>query len=238
MGDNLGSNHICGFIKSFKSNYFRRICKVTLKEASEVAYEITEKFRNRENYIKDVSMHDESKTGIKEMCAFNDVHGFFITENKCLDFMHDVLEGVCNYVLKRLLNTLIYEKSYFTLEWLNSRIKEFIYGDTESNTPPTITYNRMKSKLSLKMSASEMLCFTKYLGLIIGDKVPRDDEHWVLYKLLATIVNILMSPTVDVGLLRDFRDLVEDFCSLYIKFYGNFLSSTIQNSTICYIMLD
>ena len=49
LGDNLGLNTICGFIKCFKSNYFCHFCKVTTQEAASLTAEIVEKFRDRQN---------------------------------------------------------------------------------------------------------------------------------------------------------------------------------------------
>ena len=134
--------------------------------------------------------------------------------------MHDVLEGVCLYVLGKLLYTFIYVKKYFTEDWLNSKMEDLDFGD-ESNTPPSFKGNRLEFRMHIRTSAAEMLCFVKYLGLLIGEKIPIGDKHWKLYKLLAQIVDILMSPRIDVGMIRDLRDNVEALLKLYIEFYGS-----------------
>ena len=220
LGDNLGSNQICGFIDSFKSDYWCRFCEFTAKEAASMTAEIKARFRDRKNYKEDLKLGNESLTGIEESYVFNKVFGFFITENKCLDMMHDVFEGVCMYVVGKLLYTFIYVKGYFTEAWLNSKLRELDFGN-KSNSPPKIKTNRIKRKMHLKMSAAEMYIFVKYLGVLIGEKIPRSDEHWKLYKSLRKVVDIMMSPRVDAGLLRELRDEVETVCNLYLIFYGN-----------------
>lgn len=63
------------------------------------------------------------------------------------------------------------------------------------NRPPAdkITLERAASG-SLKMSASEMLCFTRCFGEMVGDLVPEGDDVWQLYLLLREILEILFAP--------------------------------------------
>lgn len=46
------------------------------------------------------------------------------------------------------------------------------------------------------MSASKMLCFTRYFGLIIGDLVLRDSEYWSMYILLKQIIDIIATKSL------------------------------------------
>ena len=82
--------------------------------------------------------------------------------------------------MRSIIYTFIFVK---TLKYLNSRITTFEFSSLEnSNKPPIITVNRIKNKLNLKISAAEMLCLTRYFGLIMGDLIPEDDQHYQLYK--------------------------------------------------------
>jgi len=75
---------------------------------------------------------------------------------------------------------------------LNDRIESFNYGPTDVRNRPTLTTEmNIKRPSCLKMSASEMLCFIKYFGLIIGDMVPEKSELWGLYIVLKKILDIL-----------------------------------------------
>ena len=92
--------------------------------------------------------------------------------------IHDVLEGVCAYVMRSIIQKFISEE-YFTLEYLNSRIADIkTYCSEITNMPPSITINRLKGKLYLKISAAEMFNLVRYLGLIIGDKILEGDKYW------------------------------------------------------------
>ena len=100
------------------------------------------------------------------------------------------------------------------------RIEDFISHSNDSNKPPPITLNQMKEKLNIKYSAAEMLFLTRYLGAIIGHKIPANNEHWRLYIMLRKIVDILMSPRITTVYIEEIRTLVTELNSLYLKFYG------------------
>ena len=110
LGNNLGLNSICGFVESFKANFFCRVCKVISKESEELALENIEKLPRKINHELDVQVADASKIGIKELCLFNNVKGFHITENISVYMMHDVLEGVCMYTMRSIIYTSFLRK--------------------------------------------------------------------------------------------------------------------------------
>ena len=68
--------------------------------------------------------------------------------------MHDVLEGVLQYECKGMLKVFIREETYFTLDQLNERIKDFDYGYyNDKNKPSPIsanTLNRTNNSLKQK----------------------------------------------------------------------------------------
>ena len=123
------------------------------------------------------------------------------------------------YVICNILYEFIYKKKFFTLELLNLRIQNFYSHTDDSNKPPIITINRMKQKLNIKYSADEMLYTTRYLGVIIGNKIPAGDEHWNIYILLRKIVDILMSPRIVIGYIKELNKLVRELNSLYLKYF-------------------
>lgn len=105
--------------------------------------------------------------------------------------MHDVFEGVCVYDIMFLLKILIDDMQLFSLNTLNSRIDTFNYGELEkSNKRPFLTNDSLNNKL--KMSASEMLCFSRYLGLMISDLLPVNLPIWEIWKKLREIIDIIM----------------------------------------------
>ena len=222
LGDNLGLNSILGFVESFKASHFCRICKISNAKSMYQIFEDETLLRNYLNY--EVYSSDCKKwqdTGIKEPCAFNQVDNYHVTRNICVDLMHDLCEGICMYIMREILYTYVFLKKYFTVQDLNDRIKNFQFGPTESsNKPPPISVNRIKNKENPKMSASEMLCFTRYFGLIVGDLIPEEDADWQLYKVLRCIIDIVTSPQLVLPDIKRLKKLITDLNKLFIDLYG------------------
>lgn len=62
------------------------------------------------------------------------------------DAMHDILEGVLQYVVKELLKVFIFQKKYFRLDDLNRRIAAFDFGyHNDSNKPAPIQMQKLTS---------------------------------------------------------------------------------------------
>lgn len=118
LGDNLGLNQILSFMDSFNSEHFCRMCRATYKECQEMCTEDEKILRNRSNYEEDLK---GLKNGIKEECIFHKVTGFHVTENLIVDFMHDLLEGVCSYIMKDLVHTFVFIKINILLFKLSIR---------------------------------------------------------------------------------------------------------------------
>lgn len=120
LGDNLGSNSLLGFTESFLKTVFCRICYATPQQSKSLVREDASLLRTVEKYKEDVSNVIPSLTGVKELCAFNELRDFHVIENASLDLMHDCFEGICNYDMALILSKLIEEK-ILTIEQLASR---------------------------------------------------------------------------------------------------------------------
>ena len=219
IGDNLGFNGICGFVESFKANFCCRICNISLEDLCTTSKENVSLLRNKISYKADVEVKNLSKTGVKEECVFNAVNGFHIIENISIDMMHDVLEGVCMYIMRGTIFYFIFTKKHFTLEQMNDIIENFEYGH-ESNKPPKIALNRLKQKIDLKMSAAEMLCFERYFGLMFGNLVPEGEKHWKLYIFLRKIIHIITSPRIIPSYVLQLTHLIMELNNMYIRLFG------------------
>lgn len=187
VADNLGRHEIGGFVQSFSVNNPCSVCKISRNELLSATYEKPEFLRNKENYKIDVEKNDVSTTGINEECVFNEVEDFHILENSALD----IYEGVCEYDLSQIILHYIINLKLFTLQDLNDRIGAFDFGVSElGNRIPFLKREKLNN-YRLGFSAAEVIRFTKYFGLIIGDLVPLDDPHWELYLTLRAIIDIL-----------------------------------------------
>jgi len=191
LGDNLGLHSILGFSENFIARYPCRFCKCSKTECHSQLKQNDNCLRNLNNYNVDVMANDSSLTGIKEICTWNDVHSFSVVNNFSVDIMHDLLEGVFKYDLALILNHLIFYSKYFSLDNLNNRIETFNYGPVDiRNRPTLIKEDNLKRQKTIKMTVSEMLYFSRYLGLIIGDLVPSSSQSWSLNLLLKQILDI------------------------------------------------
>lgn len=65
---------------------------------------------------------------------------------------------------------------------------------TEKGVEREIKESDLKNH-TVSLSASESLCFIRYLGLMIGDLIiDTNNKNWKLYLMLREIVHILLSP--------------------------------------------
>lgn len=174
--DNLGLHSILGFSESFMANFSCRFCKSNKSDCNHQLVQIDENLRNEVNYTTAIAINNLSLTGIKELCIFYEIQSFHVTKNYAVDIMHDILEGVCKYDIGMMLKVMVYNLNYFTIDTLNNRIEPLNYRPINiRNRPPLISNDSLKHG-SIKMSASETLCFIKYLTLIVGELVPLNSE--------------------------------------------------------------
>lgn len=223
LGDNLGLNCICGFSESFTANRFCRFCSATIAQCQELAVEDETLVRTINTYESDVLKNDLYGTGIKERCVFNNIKKFHIAENKCVDVDHDVGEGIAAYTISKVVESLV-KTNVITLEIINNRIDSFPYNETEkSNKPRPLFFRTGKkggSEVAFRQSASESLCLTRYLGLMIGDLVPAENKYWKLYLCLRKIVGLLTSPQLNRGQIENVGILIQKHNRLYLKLFG------------------
>ncbi|XP_011879293.1 PREDICTED: uncharacterized protein LOC105568321, partial [Vollenhovia emeryi] len=221
LGDNLGIHSICGLAEGFNANYPCRMCKHHRNEILSTTSLAVHKMRTMQNYAVDVLSQNLSMTGIKEKCVWDSIPSFSFVQSICFDIMHDLLEGVCGYDLSLILFDLICNKKYFSIETLNNRILYFDYGPVESgNAVPQITKEHLIAG-KLKFSSSEMLCFVRHFGLMLGDLVPEDVESWHLYLKLKSIVDIVSTPYVNLRSLSYLSILISEQHEMYLTVFPN-----------------
>ncbi|KAJ8686086.1 hypothetical protein QAD02_021880 [Eretmocerus hayati] len=65
-----------------------------------------------------------------------------------------------------------------------------------------------------------MLCLARYLGLIIGDLVPEDNENWQLYLKLRQIIDIVTAPSATRYDAIKLKQVVSEHNALYFRLIG------------------
>lgn len=221
-GDNLGLNGILSFTECFVANFWCRFCIFSNKIMNTLTIADNEAMhRTKENYASHVIINNLSLTGVKQNSTFNNLSNFHVTENFCVDFAHDFLEGNCQIDMAQLLISLIHKYKWFTLEQLNSRIKSFNKSFKRSNKLGNITEEMLKSK-KIRASASEMLNFVETFPLIISGLICDETvKEWVLYLTLRDIMTILMSPTVNEQEIQLLTFLITEHHELYLDCFDH-----------------
>ncbi|XP_046848543.1 uncharacterized protein LOC124442062 [Xenia sp. Carnegie-2017] len=137
------------------------------------------------------------------------------------DAMHDILEGVLQYVCKELLKDFIFKEKFLTVEQLNERINSFDYGYfNDKNKPSPITRTTLKSENnSLKQKARQMWCLGKFLPLALGSAIPQDEEKWMHFLLLLKIVDIVFSPITNTDELSILEGYLKEFLWKFTQLY-------------------
>lgn len=81
--------------------------------------------------------YDSVTYGLNYRSPLNKIEYFHVSNFQIPhDIMHVLFEGVIPLETKLMLSIFIWEKRYFTLDFLNERIKSFSYGKTESRSKP------------------------------------------------------------------------------------------------------
>lgn len=228
-GDNLGLNSCCGFNESFNVDYWCRLCRATGDQCQFLTEEVPDLIRNRSNYELDLR---NNSGGVRSECIFNKINKFHIAENQIVDIGHDLFEGTANEVIAKTLTIFIFVLKLFSLDDINKIIDEFDYSDLENSNKPrplrTETTTKAEenffgsTKIKLKQLASQKLCLSRYLGLMIADLIPdKNNKHWKLIKILRKIIGIVTSPRIVEAEIFELEELIQNHHELYIELFEN-----------------
>ena len=222
LGDNKGLNEICGFAGGFGANFYCRLCKGHRDELKYLSNIDHIPLRTPENYVIDLEANNFQETGIHELCTWNAVPKFHCCINVVCDLLHDWNEGDFWFCMSRILWCLIYEQEYFTLETLIARAEGFDYGPLENgNKPPVFKLTTEKLQADkCPFSGSEMLCFMRYFGEMVGDLVPEGDVYWDFYISHKIIIDILFAPSFERGAENYVKVLLEEHNETYLQLFN------------------
>ena len=162
-GDNLSINGYMGFVESFTANYPCRFCKMKRSDFTSNIYDNSEIYRTIENYDNDVLQENVTGTGIKERCCFNKLlksSGFHVTKNYVVDMSHDILEGVANYVMPRLLCHLIFKLQTCSVKEFNDLCAAYSFD--HSSKPSYIKEEHINKGNDSRLNTMSKLKFKSY----------------------------------------------------------------------------
>ena len=118
--------------------------------------------------------------GINSRTVLLEAPYFDPCEQLIQDVMHVFLEGVLGYEIELFLNYYIKEMNTFTLEKLNSRIKNFSYGYTNYKNKPAVILDKdleKGSSTNMGQTASQMWLLSSALPLILAEFVGIDTDR-------------------------------------------------------------
>lgn len=223
IADNLGAHSVGGFVESFSGSYVCRFCVGQRSQFQEQEVRAGAfPTRTREEYDLDIERALAESThsrGVKRHCAITQkLSHFHVTTGYPPDVLHDLFEGIVPTELALCLNVLI-KKKYLTYEELNGIIKNFPYKWKDlTNSPPGLPPN-FASNRSIGGNATENWCLLRLLPLMIGAKIPEDEQAWQLLLSLSDVVSVVMSPshtTESIGFLDSLiGEHRERFCSVF-----------------------
>ena len=229
LADNLASNELGGFKKSF-SFAFRscRTCMVT-KDSLGSSF-VSNKFELRTSSKHQKQLEEitgpaasfySSAYGINRRSSLLDIEFFNIFEGGLPhDAMHDILEGIAPLEIKLLLSHC-FTNHFITLQTFNDRLLNFNFGYTIADKPiPILSRIFQSQEKSIRASASQMSVLIQVLPFLIGDKIPEDNNNWLCFLLLRRIIEIILSPVLTETHCSSLKLLIEEHHSKFVSIYG------------------
>lgn len=220
VGDNLGLNSILGYTESFSATHMCRWCKVPKVVWHRQTREDPAALRTIHTHQTDLALSSLKETGLKKDSQLNNLSFYHVTDNVAGDIMHDLLEGVCGFEIKLVLNVLI-EQKHVTLDQINYRITSFDYGFSDkTNKPSVISKHDLKNpEGAMHQSAAQTWCLIRHLPTMIGDLIPEGHKEWELLLVLLHCMEFIFSPSITVAATLYLTKIIEEHHSLFLELF-------------------
>ena len=199
-----------------------RSCMITSTQMQQCLVETDCQIRTPEMHFEQCSLlsgslHDHYSTNfwVNRLSKLEEVPGFSVINGLPHDIMHDLFKGIAPYELKLLLCHCVHQK-YFSIDDLNERINVYDFG---TNKPALIDLQLITTPAKIWQSASQMMALTQEFTLLIGDKVPEDDQN--RHSRFLKICNIAVSPVCTYDTVAYLHVLIEEKLYLFKQLYSN-----------------
>lgn len=229
LADNLASNDLGGFKKSFSFSF--RCCRTCLatRDSMSSSY-ISERFelRNEVDHCNHISMlggptsgHYSTTYGINRRSCLLDAKYFSLFGGGLPhDAMHDILEGIAPQHIKRLLSHYT-THGILTLSKFNEELINFNFGYSERDRPvPILSRTLQAFDRPLRATASQTLLLIRIMPFILANKLPEDEEHWLCFLHLRKIIDNILCPISSESLCSSLKILINDHHRMFVKLYG------------------
>ena len=223
LADNLAAHLVGGF--KLNMSFALRVCRTCM-----VTPELLQScFCEDECMIRTSSSHFEQclllsgplgghhsvSYGITRLSILEEVPGFSVIHGLPHDIMHDLFEGIVPLNMMLLIEYCV-TKIFFTINELNDRINNF---DFIENKPSLIDPNIFKKNRKIRQSASQMMALSKHFSILIGDKVPEDDQHWYCFQVMLKICSIALAPLATYDTIAYLGILIQEYLTLFQTLY-------------------
>lgn len=219
LGDYLGIHSIMGFVESFSGQFPCRMCKISKAQLQKTFTEDLALLRNVDNYARDLNVGNPTLSGIKEKCIWLDVDNFELFNQMGFDVMRDLYEGTLKYIMANLIVALIDKSKFFTLELFNNKLATFSYGPDKKDMPVAQSIENLRKGI-ICATASEMCVLWKYLGIMLGELVPRGDQYWDIYILTIQFLDIAVALSYRPNLDQYFKFIIRSLCTTYMSVFN------------------
>lgn len=198
--DNLAAHGLAGFVQCFRTHYVCRFCcctadQIQSREVSEGEFSMRTRACHDLHVQNVVQGENASHLGVKGECAlsktlqhFHPVSGF------PPDIPHNLFDGIVPVELALCISEMIRLK-YFTLEYHNTKIRTFPYQHSDRLDKPQLIPKNFAAKRSIGGNGHENSTLLRLLPLMVGSKVPEEDETWAVLMDLKEIEQLVLSPS-------------------------------------------
>lgn len=218
--DNLGGNVCFGLSRSFSANHYCRFCLSHKKDCKHMTSENLSTIRTRGNYeailarMAEMEISDLTETkGIEKKCALNGSKYFHIFENLSVDVMHDILEGVGQFLLHKVF-TFCFNNDVITAARLQNIVQYFNYGElNKRNIPSILNFN----KKNLGQNATQTRCLLLNIPFILYQFKSKLLPIWDSVETLLQIMHIVFSSKLTEDDIDRLTGLIEYHLKIIIE---------------------
>lgn len=218
VGDNLGQHTLGGFIECFTGTHFCRYCDISAadfkasvtRDKPQVRFGVPrtpDSFNNDLHQFATGEGTNDHHRGVKRDSPLHVLNHFHVCDPRLAPcpahdlFIGGVVDSDCTAMINAMVN-----KGWFTVEFLNMRLKRFKYfGNDGRNKPAPFSVKKLGGH-----SAQNWTLF-RLLPLLIGDKVKTDDKLWKLYLLLKSAVEMACAPALSAQQIESMRGLIKKY---------------------------
>lgn len=221
--DNAGGNELFCLPKSFNSNFFCRICKVTKQESQIYVTENPKLLRTVDEYEHQTAT---KSFGYTDKCIFNELKSFNTVKCRSQDLMHDVLEGAVKFTLIELFRYLD-SNNIMTYALICELVNNYEYGSLESKVKPSQLHPAQLKSKNIRQSASQVYCLFINLPFIfktVLEPILATDKQtadaWSCIEYLLQITQIIYSAEIEETYLVQLIKITKQYLETYKKVFA------------------